>query len=64
MADPAVAIALTQHDRTRRSTDIPLFYGRKDKDTISPQQLVDRLAKARGMANGTKRDSVTSSICA
>ena len=41
---------LTQHDRTRRSTDIPLFYGRKEKDTISPQQLLDRLDRAQGIA--------------
>jgi hypothetical protein len=41
---------LIQHDRVRRSTDIPLFYGRKDKDTISPQQLVARLEKASRVA--------------
>jgi hypothetical protein len=41
-----IANALIQHNRVRRSTDIPLFYGQKDKDTISPQQLVARLEKA------------------
>jgi hypothetical protein len=35
--------ALIQHDRVRRTTDIPLFYGRKEKDMITPQQLVYRL---------------------
>jgi len=34
--------ALIQHDRVRRTTDIPLFYGRKEKDTITPQQLPSR----------------------
>lgn len=51
MADPAdIANALTQHDRTRRSTDIPLFYGMKNRDTISPQQLIDRLNRAAEIA--------------
>jgi len=42
--------ALIAHDRVRRTTDIPLFYGRKGKDTISPQQLVERLEKASRVA--------------
>ncbi len=42
--------ALIAHDRVRRTTDIPLFYGRKGKDTISPQQLVERLDKASRLA--------------
>jgi len=42
--------ALIQHDRVCRSTDIPLFYGRKDKDTISPQQLIYCLEKASRIA--------------
>ena len=42
--------ALIQHDRVRRTTDIPLFYGRKEKDTITPQQLVFRLEKASRVA--------------
>jgi hypothetical protein len=41
---------LIQHDRVRRSTDIPLFYSRKDKDTISQQQLIYRLEKASRIA--------------
>ena len=52
MANPAdIANVLTQHDRTRRSTDIPLFYGIKSRDTISPQQLIDRLNRAAEIAN-------------
>ena len=42
--------ALIAHDRVRRTTDIPLFYGRKGKDMISPQQLVERLDKASRVA--------------
>ena len=42
--------ALIQHDRVRRTTDIPLFYGRKEKDTITPQQLVFSLEKAARIA--------------
>jgi hypothetical protein len=53
--------ALIQHDRVRRTTDIPLFYGRKEKDTITPQQLVYRLEKASRVAQREKR---MNSICA
>jgi len=49
MAD--LAAALTQHDKVRRSTDIPLFYGRKDKDSISPHQLLERINRAKRVAN-------------
>lgn len=46
-----LAQVLTQHDKVRRSTDIPLFYGKADKDTISPQQLIERLTRAARVAN-------------
>jgi len=49
MADE-IAAALTQHDRVRRSTDIPLFYGKKGRDTVTPQQLIERLEKAGRIA--------------
>jgi hypothetical protein len=45
-----IAAALTNHDRVRRSTDIPLFYGKKEKDTVTPQQLIERLEKAARIA--------------
>ena len=45
-----LAAALTNHDRVRRSTDIPLFFGKKGKDTVTPQQLIERLEKAAGIA--------------
>ena len=45
-----IAAALTNHDRVRRSTDIPLFYGKKEKDTVTPQQLIERIEKAARIA--------------
>jgi hypothetical protein len=45
-----VPAALAAHDRIRRSTDLPLFYGKKDKDTITPYLLIDRLEKAATIA--------------
>jgi hypothetical protein len=49
MADGFQA-ALIAHDRVRRTTDIPLFYGKKSKDTIQPQQYIERLEKAARVA--------------
>jgi hypothetical protein len=50
--DEAAALnnILINHDRVRRTTDIPLFYGVKEKDTITPQQLVERLDRAARVA--------------
>jgi len=50
MADQ-LANALSQHDKVRRSTDIPLYYGISSKDSISPQQLIDRIERAARVAN-------------
>ncbi len=50
MADGALQAALLNHDRVRRTTDIPLFYGKKNKDTIQPQQYIERLEKAARVA--------------
>lgn len=43
--------ALLAHDRLRRSTDLPLFYGRKDKDSISAKLLIERIDRAAEIAN-------------
>ena len=56
MANPAanqaqVQAALLAHERVRRSTDLPLFYGRKEKDTITARLLIDRILKAAEIAN-------------
>ena len=45
--DPAaLAGALANHDRVKRSTDLPLFYGVKGKDVITAHQLIDRIDRA------------------
>ena len=48
--DPQVEAALQHHDRIRRSTDLPLFYGRKEKDTVTPRFLVKRIEAAAPIA--------------
>ncbi len=42
---------LGQHDRTKRSTEMPLFYGAREKDACSALYLVDRLENAARIAN-------------
>ena len=50
-APAAVAEALAAHDRVKRSTDLPLFYGRKDKDSITAHQLINRFDRAAVIAD-------------
>jgi Retrotransposon gag protein/Zinc knuckle len=50
MAQPAIEAALLRHDRVRKSTDLPLFYGSKDKDTVDPQDFLDRFETASEIA--------------
>ena len=47
----AMAAALNDHDRIRRSTELPLFFGRKERDSISARLLIDRIAIAAEIAN-------------
>jgi Retrotransposon gag protein len=42
---------LANHDRVRKSTDLPLFYGRKDKDTVTARLLIERFQTASRIAN-------------
>jgi hypothetical protein len=49
-ARPALAAALKDHDCMRRSTDIPLFYARREKDTVLPRILIDRIEDAAAIA--------------
>jgi hypothetical protein len=51
MAQAAMEGALLNHDRIRKSTDLPLFYGRKDKDTIDPHEFLKRFETASRIAN-------------
>jgi hypothetical protein len=45
-----MAAALNDHDRMKRSTDIPLFFARRDKDTVLPRILIDRIEDAAEIA--------------
>ena len=49
--------ALMAHDRIKRSTDLPLFYGKKDKDSCSARYLVARIEAAAQVAtwNGARQ---------
>ena len=47
----AMAAALQGHDRLRRSTKMPLFYGQKDKDMISALLFINRIKTAARVAN-------------
>jgi hypothetical protein len=49
-AQAGMAAALNDHDHMRRSTDIPLFYARRDKDTVLPRILIDRIEDAAAIA--------------
>ena len=44
-------VAMERSVRLQRSTDLPLFYGSKDKDTVEPLFLVERVEWAAGVAN-------------
>ncbi len=46
----AIAQALADHNRTKRSTDIPLFYGQPGKDTIAARLLIVRINDAATIA--------------
>ena len=51
-AAPAnIAQALQDHDRAKRSTDIPLYYGQIGKDTIAARLLIVRINDAGAIAN-------------
>ena len=47
----AIAAALQGHDRLCHSTEMPLFFGRKDKDTITAWLFIDRIETAARVAN-------------
>jgi len=51
MANPNIGAQLGQHDLTKRATELPLFYGRKEKETCSALYLVRRLENAARVAN-------------
>jgi hypothetical protein len=49
-AGPAMAAALNDHDRMKRSTDIPLFFAHREKDTVLLRILIDRIEDATEIA--------------
>ena len=49
-AQAAHLAALGAHDKIRRSSELPLFYGNRTRDTISAMNLVDRLENAANIA--------------
>ncbi|MFN9938418.1 MAG: hypothetical protein ACK56I_02980, partial [bacterium] len=51
LAGPQLAQALNDHDRAKRSTDIPLFYGQPGRDTIAARLLIVRINDAGAIAN-------------
>jgi hypothetical protein len=55
---------LQNHDRAKRSTDIPLFYGNAAKDTIAAHLLIIRVHDAGETQAGTMLASSWSSKCA
>jgi hypothetical protein len=46
--------ALNAHDRVRKSTNLPLFFGPKDKDTVPPNLLLNRINRAATQWNERK----------
>lgn len=56
MAAQQLQLALQGHDRIRRSTELPLFYGKKEKDTVTPHVLIARIVKAAPIAGWNTDD--------
>ncbi len=48
--NPGMAAALNNHDRMKRSTDILLFFANREKDTVLPRILIDRIEDAAEIA--------------
>lgn len=46
-----MAQALAAHERVRKSTELPLFHGLKDKDTITAHDFIERFEVASRIAN-------------
>jgi hypothetical protein len=58
-AGPNIAQALNDHDRLKRSTDLPLFYGRKEKDSITACHLIERIERAAIIATWDNTHKIT-----
>ncbi len=53
-ANPGMAAALNDHDRLKRSTNISLFFAKREKDTVLPRILIDRIEDAAEIAKWDK----------
>ena len=43
-------VALNAHDQVRRSTDLPTFFGKKDRDTVTAHILISCIEAAAMIA--------------
>jgi hypothetical protein len=57
-AGPALAAALNDNDRMRRSMDILLFYACRKKDSVLPQILIDRIEDAAAIATWNEAQKI------
>ena len=50
-ADPAQMQALNEHERNKKVSDLPAFFGQPGKDTVTAKQLIQRIGKAAAVCN-------------
>jgi hypothetical protein len=56
--NPGMAAALNDHDRMKRSTDIPLFFANREKDTVLPRILIDHIEDAAEITTWDKAGKI------
>ncbi len=49
-ANPGLAQALNDHDQVKKSTDILQFFARRERDTVHPRILIERIEDAATIA--------------
>ncbi len=59
-----IATVLNNHDGVRRSTDIQLFLGIKEKDNVSAQQRVDRIDQVTVIAGWDQLPAIDAGMAA
>ncbi len=57
-ASQNLAQVLNDHDRTKRSTDIPLFYGQPNRDTIAACLLITLINDTATIAQWEKAQNI------
>ena len=48
--------ALLGHDRVKRATELPLFYGKKEKDVVITHMLIAHIQRAAPIAGWNTDD--------